>query len=382
MNVTTSEYGEVYIWPYPFQEPFVESWEWLNYEQTMYSGREDRTNFRENPRLRLELLSRLDPEDRKDAYHLLHTHAAELWGIPHWTHAEQITVSAGTTQVEVDSAFFESGFALFWKPGQEVEFREFSKDSNGLITFDALVEDYYRGLLIPVHIGAISDIRFSHATLSSDCSFSFISKEAFSIEEGIPDTYLGYDLFYECPVTTGGARVEDSIVRRIDTLDSETGVWVRNSPWSCSKIKRVFGVDVDGKEDSTQFLQWLFRRKGRYNLFWSPSWFRDLDITTEGTIGTAFSISNPGFSFCRQHIAILSKNGEWFPRHVTGATLFEGEIVLTIDSSLGLTSEEIDRVCYLDLFRLDTDRIELQYTGYRSVYSSFTIKSVYYLPVE
>lgn len=381
MKIETVDYGDVYIWPHPVQEPVKETLEWLTFNLESYSGKDYCTNFRETPRLSFNVNSQLDLDVRSDAYHLLHTNAAELWGIPHWAYAERINLLSGSTSVEVVSPFFENGLALFWKPSQLVEVREFTKVGNSL-SFTALDQDYVNGLIVPIHLGTISDIKIPQTALFAEASFSFRSEYNYSIAEGAPNLYRGNEIYYGCPIYTGNRGIEDTVVRRIDFLDNETGIWSRNSPWTCSRIKRIFGIDFEGKADIESFVQWLSRRKGKYLPFWTPSWTKDISITSTGLIGTTFLISNSGFSFCRDNIAVLSKQGDWYPRQIIDATLVGQNIQLTLDSALTLDASDIDRVCYIDIFRLDTDRIEIQHRGYRSISSSFPIVSIDYVLVE
>lgn len=111
--------------------------------------------------------------------------------------------------------------------------------------------------------------------------------------------------------------------------------------------------------------EWLYRRAGRFRGFWHPSFEADLKLVSTGAISTTLNVDDDGYIVYgtqHRHIAIEATTG-WLARTVTNAVRAGSTAQLTLNASLGVNASVIKRICWLGFKRLNSDSVELNWSG-------------------
>ena len=166
------------------------------------------------------------------------------------------------------------------------------------------------------------------------------------------------------------APINRSYARKMALLDDAVTerVWIDQSNWS--HIARQLGFMLDSRSDIVAFRAWLASVCGRLTAFWLPVRETTMQPTRSYAINQSnFAIQNIGYSLLlasqpnRNTIAMLNKNGTWYYRTVTGATLdiVNGDEILSFSANIPVAHTPSDwlMVCPLELVRLDADAIEI-----------------------
>jgi hypothetical protein len=368
MRFTDTPYGDITLWAYRPLTPFNEAYEWFNYVQDSYSGINRVTAFRNAPRHVMQIESAIPKNELNNVYHLLHQYKSDIWGMPSWAEAQPISISAGATTLP-----FSVNESIPWVILQNQNKAEPIFFSGG--SFDALENQYINGILVPLRIGRlVSNAGTYNNTISGRASFTFQSSVNFNYEPDAPDQYEGYDIYTDtCSIMPSPLGLPDDIAKRMDSIDSINGLISYNSPWNCSRREREYRVFNHTQEKYKEYMDFLFRRAGRYNPFWMPTWNDDLTLVSTGALTTTILVSERGYSFCRAHIAVRRTNGDWLFREITDAEVSGQNIQLTLGSSLGIDASDVQFISYLGLHRLGTDRVEIGHINNMQSVSSVPI---------
>jgi hypothetical protein len=356
MRFEGTPYGTIYVWTRRPRIPFNEAYEWYNYVQDSYNGRNQVTRFRNAPRHYMEIESPIPQVDINNVYALLHAYKSEKWGMPSWADYQTISIASGSTSLPGGYTVDERIPYVLVQDQYKAEVLFFNEG-----VFDALENDYVNALLMPLRIGRIiTSADTYNNTISGNASFAFQSSVNVDYDIDEPTQYDGHDVYTDtCSLFTSPLGIRDTIITRMDSVDGITGLVNYNSPWLCSRRERDYRVYNDTQAEYKAFKDFLYRRGGRYRPFWLPTWNGDLTLESTGALTTSIVVSESGFSFCRSDIAVRKTNGDWLFRKVTEAIQDSDNIVLTLDTSLGINAEDIERISYLGLHRLGTDRVEI-----------------------
>jgi len=135
------------------------------------------------------------------------------------------------------------------------------------------------------------------------------------------------------------------------------------SPWAANRRTREHRVFGNNRSESWAYRQWLHRRAGQMRAFWMPTFSRDIRLVSTGALGTTFSIHDDGYE-SREHIAVRQTDGTWLTRAVDSIARIDSDTLqMTLTTSLGIDAANVDIICYLILYRLAADRVEIQHMG-------------------
>jgi hypothetical protein len=349
-----SDIGDITLWPYRPAIPYNEAYEWFNFVQDSYDGKNFVTRLRNAPRHVIEIESPINKRDINNAYQLLYQYKTEIWGVPSWADYIDVSVSAGATTLP-----FGVDQTIPWVIIKDQYQAELLFFNGG--TFDALQDDYINSIVAPLRIGRIvTDANTFNNTLSGRASFTFLSTQNKKYVPDAPAQYKGNDVYTDtCSIFDNAYGIQEAIVKRMDEVDSVNGLISFNSPWECPRRVRQYRLFNNTRTGYQTYKDFLFRRAGRYSPFWIPTWNGDLTLKSTGSLTTTILIEESGYSSCRADIAVRRTNGDWLFREVTGATLVGDDIQLTLNSSLGIDASDVAFISYLGLHRLGTDRVEI-----------------------
>ena len=379
--ITTEQFGTVESLPYPWRIPATEVLEWATDVRTFNDGTEERIRIRNAPRQSFSFVINTTYPDDGIIFNKVYNNMKEQWAVPNWTQGETVSIGSGEDYIDYSNTYsdlWESSVALLWQSSTQYEFvdiqhfgvgygdyygmyyggatvSDFTYPSTGLKLATGVSTTYTNALLIPVRIGRVG-IEKSSIYINSDYSFTFVSDDNQDNVPSAPDQYLSNDIYYYVP----RGSVTDSFDTRMDLLDNTTGIVDKYTPWNNTKFIRQFQFFLKDRTDISDFRSFLYRREGRYRAFWLPTHERNLRISDSGTITTSLDIIDDGNP--RSHIAFKLKYGGWVIRAIDSyVESSPGILTLTLSSALNKTVNQIEKISYLGLYRLNTDRVEINW---------------------
>lgn len=371
--VTTTYHGEVLVLPWCAGVPLSEALEWYTDLITAHDGTDAPIKVRNAPRQSFELLVPVPASDAALAFNLVYGGLTRKWAVPAWQQAQEVgPILAGATSItaQVDLAEFrDESLAILWNSANDWEIVEIASVGSGVLNLLSPVVSAY-GLvnLVPVRVGRVTptagrQVGPSHAELR----LHFEADDNHELSVATPLQFQGYDLYYECPLFTDSRGITDQISTRADVIDADLGVIKEFAPWTFNRKTRPYRTVLQGAAAAWEYREWLHRRAGRYRPFWAPTFEDDFTLLSSGALTTTISVTDDGFSELadnRSHIAVEVAGGTILPREILSYTQpSEGVVTLTLNESLGINATSVERICYLGLMRLDTDRVELQWNG-------------------
>lgn len=185
---------------------------------------------------------------------------------------------------------------------------------------------------------------------------------------GLTDVYRDFHvLTRESDWTDRGTRGQQ---RLLDTFDTGTG-----TPEQFDTAKRPFPTQqhhwvLDGYPEHARFYNLLDTLRGRAVPVWVPSWMDDMRlVATVSASATSMQIARCGFTLAggprpeREDIMIETVDGRRFYRRIKASAAGPRTEVIQLDNALGVTlaPEDVLRICFISLMRLDHDSIEVNH---------------------
>jgi len=351
---------------------------WLTDVLESYDGSEQRIRLRSLPRRSFEFQLDLAGHDVRVLETLLHAWAARVFAVPVWTDRTVLTapLSAGATAVRVSDAanadYHAGGLVAFWSDNQHHEVGEIlSLAGNALTLKQPLSRGWPAGTRVfPARFARIDgDVLVAHPTdalASARVRFAVEDASPVPAIDG-PITYQGYRVLAWRP-----NRIEDltdTWRRKLALLDYGTGPVtiddLSGHPVVGKRLRFTFG----NRATIQAFRAWLHARLGRAVPFWLSSGQSDVALTRPiHAADQHLSVKNMGYArylaspTIRRDLVIHATGGRTDHRRITGGSeISADEELLTLDSSLGVTLavQDVLRISFLDLVRLDADAQEL-----------------------
>jgi hypothetical protein len=373
------------VFPFQPQKPVREVLQFSTDILTSEDGTEQRRARRKNPRQLVEMVLRLDGRARQNAKAMLQDHQARLFGLPVWWEARLLSAAASISDTVLnvettDYADFRDGsLCLLWSSNTHFEAQEISSSTASTITVASPLSKAFTSpgtLVIPLRTAyvspqltsqkypvAVEDFPANFVTTDNDANLADVS--AFS-------TFNGKVLLDDPNVITGGT-LPETLMRRVQIIDSGSGAQDRYSPWTNSKPGLVKSAITQSRQSLWEYRQLLHALRGRQVSFYIPTFFDDMTLTEDLASGsTQMKIENIGYTQHVQHrkpfdvIRVVLNDGTTYIRTVTGEIeIDEDEEQLSVDSSWPSTIAKADvkRVEYLLLVRLLNDNATIQHAN-------------------
>jgi hypothetical protein len=179
-----------------------------------------------------------------------------------------------------------------------------------------------------------------------------------------------------------GQGISKQIRRAMSIIDYETGPFTVFSrlDWSTQTIESL-SFHLRGQESIFNFKRWLHTVKGRYKSFWIPN--HQLDITPISLTGSSLAIQNINYTAYLQdnpvfeHIAFYGYDGTVAIRQITGATQNSyTQETLTLDSGFSGSLDDVKYICFIGLYRMNSDRVEISWEDYNEANITFSVVGV------
>ncbi|MCL5767340.1 hypothetical protein [Acinetobacter sp. ANC5681] len=171
-----------------------------------------------------------------------------------------------------------------------------------------------------------------------------------------PQQYKGDDIYFT-PLLLDGDFLDLNFEQHQSIADGEIGQFWQFTHWLNPLINKNFRVIMKSRQDYIDYKKWFYRRRGRLNQFWMPSYQNNFNVVS--AIGESLVVKNEGYLFSKKNIAIKS-NGIWTAHSVISANVSDQNIVMSLIPNPPIN---IERVSYLGLYRLNSDAVEFYFKG-------------------
>jgi len=185
--------------------------------------------------------------------------------------------------------------------------------------------------------------------------------------------------------TDWGEDITAEISRALAVFDNNAGVVSFFDTAMDARTTRSHRFLMHGRNEISNFKNWLAARQGRYVTFWYPS--NQNDITVRNNISssaTTLSVNNCGHTSVkneigRRDIMIKTKSGVRYYRRITNVVETSSSVeTITINAALGasVAVSDIESVSYMRLVRLASDTIEVAFETDNIAASSLSFQGV------
>lgn len=379
--------SRIVMMPYVFESPMQETLEWKTQLLKANDGTEQRIRLRKNPRQRMQVRYPLPYKDLPRAENLAYGWITRRWAVPLWSEAQQVVagIAAGTQTFNIDttsSDFRVGSLIAVWQSASLNITAEIQSMTPTSITLDKPInETYVLPWVAPVRIGRVlGDISRQTDGYNGALSVQFEFTDGVDFGAGAaPQQFLGNDVYLEAGIIGSERFLQDSINARIDVVDYG-GVTSSFAPWKYTQIRRPYKFLLQGLDDVWRLRKWLHRRAGKIRPFWIPTFESNLRLIQTGLVTGSLTVASDDyklFAYKRNHIAIKLADGSFMLRTVLGiADITDNRSVLTLDANLNVEARDIREVSFLGLHRIDSDRIEINWTSNRTAQVTVPIMEI------
>lgn len=381
MKITTT-YGDLALIKFPAQKPITEKLEWLTDTFIANDGTEYRESLRSMPRQIFEYTIPLTFWKKIESLNTIRGGIRQKWAVPIWTEAQFVgNLSAAQTQILCDTStnywFKVGGLVYLYSSNGENQFGEIEvRYANALDLVDGVTAQN-NVYLMPLKIGYIQgEPRHSTNGLESVVTIRFLIQDYTDIGTiDVPEQFEGNDVYTEAPITNGFT--DRTFSQEYEQIDFELGIVDIYSPLPNSRYGYQLGFICDGAAEIQKYKQFLYRREGKYKNFWIPSFENDIEHVSTGPITTTLLVKRDSideYVLDRTFISILIKNGNWNHIEIESITLIDSERVqFNFGSSVGIDSEDIIMISYLNFCRLNADNVDIRWIGNNVIESEIVV---------
>lgn len=171
-----------------------------------------------------------------------------------------------------------------------------------------------------------------------------------------PQQYKGDDLYFT-PLLLDGDFLDINFEQHQAIVDGEIGQFWQFTHWINPLINKNFRVIMRNRQEYIDYKKWFYRRRGRLNPFWLPSYQNNFNLISRSA--SSITVKNDNYVSDRKNIAIKA-NGAWTAHSVTSTSVSGSNIVMNLTPQ---PPTNIERVSYLGLYRLNSDAVEFYFKG-------------------
>ena len=380
----------VVIWHYKPKYPFKERFEWKTDIITSFKG-EQRIRLRDSGRQGIAFTSVISSTDYTKAKALAFQWVHRVFGVPVWIDMRLVgTINAGAMSINVDTTnadFRADDIILIWSSNDSFEALETTNISASLIDLKSpVINSYSNAYAIPIrYANALNGLTFSRDAdllIQVEGDFTVKNNVNLSASIGLP-TYKGKQVFIDTVLSSEAST--DRYTRSIDVFDNGSGPIDVDIKADWTSIVTKVSLNAFGSESVWRYKNFLHSLYGRQKTFFIPSWHDDFHIIDDiGSTAASIRIQNIGFDlyYSNQFIFIELVGGTYYFGKITGSNVdVDNSEVLTLEESFGvqILVSSIKRAGILKHVRLDTDKIDMNYSVALEMNVSFPVKEVPYV---
>lgn len=353
---------------------------WLTDVLAAHDGGEQRMRLRDHARRGIEYAFLASGHDARLLEAITFGWGARLYCVPVWWEADFLPmgVDAGSTQVTVTDAAFKDyragGLVVFWRDTGSSEAVEILSIAGDTIALKLpLSQSFPAGSrVMPAVLARLDgETPYSHVTdrlVQGRARFE-VEGAIDRIPAEIGPAWQGYAVLDERP--DRAEDVAEAWARTLTVLDTLTGIVTVDDTSGSPIIRRTYSWLLAGRAAIDRWKKWASARAGRCNALWLPTFADDLELVwPAGSNDAALRVKNTlsaryiGSHPLRAAVRVELANGQVFHRRVTGITELDGQTeAIGLDSELGVivTPNDIRRLMWMSLARLDADALEIHY---------------------
>lgn len=351
---------------------FTERLEWLTDLIETYSD-EQRIALRVAPRRHITYSYAVTPHYASEMFTLAKAWVFRTWGVPIWTEAERVaSIPQGAMTINFDTryaSYVDSAF--IWENDDKHEVANIvTLRDNGIDIDQPIKRTYTNPLIMPLLFGIMQDglhMKKDYAVVQASATFTIVD-DKYVGAQNYP-TLDGYPILRDV-----GVKVEEfneRIYRASEFIDNGQGLIEVEPNRSIVEKTSLLGKVTANKTDLWRWRQFLHWLSGRQKTFLLPTFMQDIRlIEMLGSGATSAKIKGLGLSnygTFPMRTAITFSDGTMQYRKIMSASPIpdsEDEyIVLDQSFTVNVYPEDIKRWEFIDLVRLDTDEVTLEYNG-------------------
>lgn len=374
------------VWPFEpnWSNQLNESFEWLTNILTSPTGAEQRRCLRRFPRREIEYQCAVGDSDRSAMEHLIAVSGGRDMYLPMWQESYRLTANAasGVSTLSIEGAgnggisaadIIFIGSITNALDYELVEVQSISANSVSLVS--ALQSDRLKDCKIhPVRKARFTDQpslkRVSDSAVTTTLNFMVMEQNDEADLDSSVSVFDTYDSFNVLKTEPDWQQsITQNFKRMIEVYDNNLSLPIYRDTANRSFPSQTFHWVNNGRSDYHEFRKLLYTLAGRFKSIWLPSFTSDL-VLKANVVGASpvIQIGNIGYSDSggvasgRKDICITKTDGTRFYRRiVASAESGSGDELLVLNApfSGGLTKESVLRISFMQLCRLDQDRLEV-----------------------
>jgi hypothetical protein len=359
-------------------EPIIERLQWRTDILTARDGSEQRISLRSIPRREFEFSTITQAAQAARADALLWGWGARVFALPIWTDPHVLTtqLSAGSTSIPVPTqyrGYAADSLAVLWLDDFTYEFVDVQSVGANSITLERPIGGTWPAgtKVMPARLARLADRARSirHTATVAETVRMLWRIEPMQplggIEGPAPTQYQGQDVYLLQPNRVDA--LEDEASRVAEWIDFETGPITVDDPVNRPEIVRDYAWLLNGRQQISNFKQFVTERRGRWKPVYIPTWQRDIELVQIlGAGATVMTITDIGYRSYyagtpgRRDIAISLPDGTLALRRIVSwDQVVSGQERITIDSGLPVQLDPGAYITLMGLHRLDADQIEI-----------------------
>lgn len=375
----------IVLLPFEYEAPVKETLAWLTDVIEALDGREQRIALRKQPKQLFEVTYLLDSNTRQRMQSILLDWMDNAFSFPLWHERLFLTAatSVGAINFPVRNAdqtdFRVGGLAAIITNDYTYDVINIAAVTATQITsVSPAVNSYAVGTrIVPLRTailrraipGVRTHVKVEEFKLTFEVSDNDTGAVAGSTTPGFWTIYNNRVLFDDSNIIEG--TMPQEFQRKVYRIDNETGVVAQSSIWDRSKRGHEKGFVLRNRADIYAFRKLLTSLRGRQKAFWIPTFIEDLTVVAQLTIGTAtMDIEAQDYvRFVQNRLPmkvfrITFTDGTSLVRSVSSSATVSTTVErLTLDTTWPATRavNEVSRVQFYELVRLDTDEVVINY---------------------
>lgn len=384
-KISTTLFGNLALLPYQAQTPATESLAFLTDLILSHNGSEQRFPLRSVPRQTFRFSIPVKLWNIATAFNTSYGAIRDRWALPIWTESQFVgDVIGGTVVIPCNTTLHDlraKSLALLHNLSGQWRVVEIDSVSDGSISLLSPTP----GEVLPS--AYVTPIRTAWASGNIDKTtngFEDVYSIEFEVEDSAvltpsaPPQFLSQDIYFD-ETLAAQAITDKSLRKKLNRVDYSLGDVVRRTPWQHTRYASTKRSVLENSHQVRLYREFLYRRSGKYRAFWTPLFEQNMRVINTGVILNDLLIEGDSFNSYAQrpHIAIETSSGVWYARTIANIVPLSGSrFQITVDSPLNISADNLRRVSYLGLHRLDTDTIELRWIGNGVVESEYNVLEI------
>nr|WP_281720102.1 hypothetical protein [Nitrosomonas nitrosa] len=357
----------------------LERYEWLTDIITSWDGAEQRVKLRATPRREIEAhLQVFGLDFVRKLQSTLFGWQSRSYLIPYWPDYYLLSAELPAGSMVIpniptgDSEFIAGGVALLFDAIDHNESVQIVSVEANQLTLDLPTQQTWPAgtRIYSAKFARIASqqtvTRPTRHMLDMQAKFIVTDNSGLTETEGAT-LYKGYPVLLDIPNEV--EVLSEDLLRPLLEFDSETINPVVDDPIGYTTIVRRMDWLMKSRKERADFRKWLYARAGRWKPFWMPSWNEDFKLTSllAGT-DTKLVVQ---FAFYKRFVPATPMRDALMIELFNGTRIFkdilsideisETEENVFIDSPVGfdIQPQDVRRISYLNLSRLDSDTVEI-----------------------